>query len=101
MALSTAFAQALVASFSLMAAIVIGFNLQVINSLGATYTPLLADSAIRSPRLWGFLGLSLAGTATSVFDLLFPPTVHEEMLIPALCLVGAVVLLGTYLKSVP
>jgi len=85
---------------ALLAGIVTGFTFVTIGTLGETFTPLLADPAIRAPWLWRFLGFSLAGTATALYEALFPPKVSQELIVQTVCFILAVLALVAHLRSV-
>jgi len=85
---------------ALLAGIVTGFTFVTIGTLGETFTPLLADPAIRAPWLWRFLGCSLAGTATALYEALFPPKVPQELIVQTVCFILAVRALVAHLRSV-
>ncbi|WP_237481228.1 hypothetical protein [Lichenibacterium dinghuense] len=98
--LSSNFALGMLTVFTLLAGMVAGFTFVVIGTLGAAFTPLLSDPAIRAPQFWRFLAFSLAGSCTSIVLLVSPPRSPEELLVPLVCFVGALFTLAMHIQSV-
>lgn len=98
--MSGAYAGGMLTIFTLLAGLTAGFTFTVIGTMGSTFTPLLADPAIRAPRFWWFLAFSTAGMVASAWLLLMPPVAVAELAVTLVCLVGSIVTLTVYLRGV-
>ena len=88
-------------TIAVAAAVTVGFNLILINTVSTVYSPLLGRALIESPNLWWFLSFSIAAIVTSLVELGLPGPHRSEVLVPLVLVLAALGCLGLYVVQSP